>query len=104
MRIFEFNQLTEQLDRMESDMIERAEPGTPGLLLDYENNQGQRNQFKVINISSSPYNGCFEADCLSDYRQTELEDRFGIYDSDLAVSSHRTFKIANIITAKIIVT
>lgn len=68
--------------------------------MDYENNQGERRQFRVINITSSPYSGCFEADCFSDFRFERLES-IGYQDEDMATTSHRTFKIANIISAKI---
>jgi len=55
----------------------------------------------VINITSSPYNGCFEADCFSDYQFERFEVYTGYPDEDMAITSHRTFKIANIISAKI---
>lgn len=76
-------------------------PNSLGLILDYKNNQGERKQFRVINIASSPYNGCFEADCFSYYQFDRFETQAGYPDEDMAITSHRTFKIAIIISAKI---
>jgi hypothetical protein len=100
MNISEFNRLKEQLYNQEVENIENGIPVTPGLWMDYENNQGERRQFRVINITSSPYYGCFEADCFSDFRFERIE-AMGYQDEDMATTSHRTFKIANIISAKI---
>ena len=72
-----------------------------GLLIDYENKEGVRRQFRVINISSSQYPGCFEADCYSYYQSEKIEEQLGFCGDDMAVTSHRTFKIANIISARI---
>lgn len=101
MDIDEFYQLKKKLDNEELYRLECGEPGTPGLLLDYQNNQGERKQFPVINITSSPYYGCFEADCFSEYRFDQFEQITGEANEDMAITSHRTFKIANIISAKI---
>ena len=92
----EFYQL---LDELEDRLINRELD--LGLLLDYENNQGERRQFKVINITSSPYPGCFEADCYSAYVDEYIQLVADIDDPSMAVSSHRTFKIKNIISASI---
>jgi hypothetical protein len=97
----EFYRLKKQLEDEELSRLEYGEPGTPGLLLDYQNNQGERRQFRVINITSSSYNGCFEADCFSDFRFDQFEQITGEANEDMAITSHRTFKIANIISAKI---
>ncbi len=89
---------------LKDEMISRFEDGdplTPGLFLDYQNNQGERKQFRVINITSSPLNGCFEADCFSNYRSEMIEEITGYPDDDMAITSHRTFKIENIISAEI---
>ena len=101
MELHEFYRLKEQLN---DQQFENYACGFSelGLLLDYENNQGQRSQFKVIHIKPSPLSGCFEADCYSYYRADEIFERYGIDDEDAAVTSHRTFKIANIISAKIV--
>ena len=72
-----------------------------GLWIDYENNEGVRKQFRVINIASSCYPGCFEADCYSYYQSEKIEGQLGFCGDDMAITSHRTFKIANIISAKI---
>ena len=99
-----FYQLKEELSRIQMDNFECGINETPGLLIDYQNNQGERKQFIIRNITSSPYNGCFEADCFSEYRATMIEEQFGFNADDfaeLAVTSHRTFKIDNIISAKI---
>ena len=100
MNINEFNQLKEQLNNQELENLEYGIPITPGLWMDYENNQGERRQFRIINITESPYNGCFEADCFSDFRFERLE-AMGYQEEDMATTSHRTFKIANIISAEI---
>ena len=92
----EFYQLLDELE----DRLTNGDPD-PGLLLDYENNQGERRQFRVINITSSPYPGCFEADCYSAYVDEYLQVVADFYDPSMAVSSHRTFKIKNIISASI---
>ena len=101
MNISEFNRLKEQLYNQEVENIENGIPVTPGLWMDYENNQGERRQFRVINITSSPYYGCFEADCFSNYRSEMIEEITGYPDDDMAITSHRTFKIENIISAEI---
>ncbi len=101
MSISEFNQLKKELNNQELENLECGIPITPGLWMDYENNQGERRQFRVINITSSPYNGCFEADCFSDFQFERLESIAGWQDENMATTSHRTFKIANIISAKI---
>lgn len=91
---------------MEINVFRRLErllnedPFTSGLFLDYQNNNGERRQFNVINITPSPYYGCFEADCFSDYQFEIIDDIIGSQDSDLATTSHRTFKIENIISAR----
>lgn len=100
MSISEFQQLKEQLNNQELDNIECCIPIIPSLWMDYENNQGERRQFRIINITESPYNGCFEADCFSDFQFERLET-IGYQDKGMATTSHRTFKIANIISAKI---
>ncbi len=101
MDIYEFYRLKEELEQEETTCFESGDPNLPGLWIDYRNNQGERRQFLIKNITSSPFNGCFEADCFSDFQYDRLTD-FGV-DSpeDLAITSHRTFKIANIILAKI---
>ena len=76
-------------------------PAFPSLWLDYQNNQGVRKQYCVRNITSSPYPGCFEADCYSDYQYAKIEEQIGFCGDDMAITSHRTFKIDNIISAKI---
>lgn len=100
MDINEFYQLVKEVDELTIFRLECGEPDLPGLLLDYENNQGERRQFRVINIKSSPYPGCFEADCYSAYADEYLQKVADFYDQSMAVSTHRTFKIANIISAK----
>ena len=75
MDITEFYQLKKKLDEEYLNCLECGDPNWPGLVLDYKNNQGERRHFRVINITSSPYNGCFEADCFSDYQF----DRFEAY-------------------------
>lgn len=101
MDISEFYRLKQQLEDEESYRLECGEPDTPGLMIDYQNNQGERKQFRVINITSSPYNGCFEADCFSNFRFNQYEQYTGEANDDMAITSHRTFKIANIISAKL---
>jgi len=101
MSINEFKQLMRRLEEEEQECIESCNPDFPGLFLDYQNNQGERRQFRVINITSSPLPGCFEADCNSRYQGEYFESVSGEYDPNEAVSSHRTFKIANIISAHI---
>ncbi len=99
-----FYKLTEQLSKREIEMIESGinyGPVLPSLWLDYQNNQGERKQFCVKNITSSPYPGCFEADCFSDYQFTKIEEQIGFCETEMAITSHRTFKIANIISARI---
>ena len=101
MDINEFYQLKRKLDEENMNCLECGDPNSLGLVLDYKNNQGERKQFRVINITSSPYNGCFEADCFSDYQSNRIETYAGYSDEDMAITSHRTFKIANILSAKI---
>ena len=101
MDIGEFYQLKEKLENEELYRLECGDPSKPGLWMDYQNNQGERKQFHVINITSSPYSGCFEADCFSAFQYERLEADGAVFYDDLAITSHRTFKIANIISAHI---
>ncbi|MBQ6062402.1 MAG: hypothetical protein IJK42_02155 [Prevotella sp.] len=101
MNTSDFYRLKKQLDEEILNRLECGDPYRLGLLMDYQNNQGERKQFRVINITSSSFNGCFEADCFSDFQFNRLEELAGYSDEDMAITSHRTFKIANIISAKI---
>ena len=97
----DFYQLKEQLSAQQCDMFLMGESGSLGLWMDYRNNKGERKQFCVINITSSPFPGCFEADCFSGYQFIKIEEQIGFCEDEMAVTSHRTFKIANIISAEI---
>ena len=101
MDINEFYQLKRKLDEDNLNRLECGDPNTLGLVLDYKNNQGERKQFRVINITSSSYNGCLEADFFSDFQFDRFEAYAGYPDEDMAITSHGTFRIANIISAKI---
>ena len=47
MNIYEFNQLKEQLNNQVLENLEYGIPITPGLWMDYENNQGERKEIPV---------------------------------------------------------
>lgn len=103
MELGEFYELKRELEIEQQLAFEQGDPAQGGLLMVYRNNKGEQREFFVKNIDASPLYGCFEADCYSDY-QAGVQEVTGIcdpYEKYSGVTSHRTFKIANIISARI---
>ncbi len=103
MELGEFYELKSELEIEQQSAFEQGDPAQGGLLMVYRNNKGEQREFFVKNIVDSPLYGCFEADCYSDYWAgvEEVTGMRELYDEGIGVTSHRTFKIANIISARI---
>lgn len=98
MDLGEFDRIFDEYDR---DRVLLAQAGIEdeGLIINYVNQQGKQSRFRLVNIKySSEYGDRYiEGDCYSDYR-SDVNASVGIYDNSAAITSHRTFKIENIIS------
>ena len=83
------------LDKFQEDLVTGQCDGT--MFIEYENSNGEVRKIPIMNITQSATYGInyIEADCFSEY----LADS-GNFDFMNCVSSHRTFKISRIISAK----